>query len=272
MRDNCAEIDWHWVSDVSGLQGTVDWSVLLKAREYLIYQSWLKKILDEFIACKLGDGTYVFLFEIDSYKEDVDRFVWVICGNVPPLYLTTDCCPTPKSVAETYCDLAEQWCDGTLSELDFSVKDVPDDNVKVELMRRIASLKKSIRRQEFKPYAQKTKLSDNQNRRLERECGDSHIFLRAEHLIEDLRFAAIHDVRAICPMPWIFLSRVLELADDTKVRRLDVVNSTDTDFIANESIEDLHWTTAKSLPECLDFSSFAKILSIFPSRPMTLPM
>ena len=85
MRDNNAEIDWHWVSDVSGLQGTVDWSVLLKAREYLVYQSWLKKILDEFIACKLGDGTYVFLFEIDSYKEDVDRFVWVICGNVPPL-------------------------------------------------------------------------------------------------------------------------------------------------------------------------------------------
>ena len=124
MRDNNAEIDWHWVTVVSSLQGTAGWNVLLKAREYLVYQSWLKRILDEFFACKLGDGTYVFLFEIDSYKDDVDRFVWVICGNVPPLYLTTDCCTTPKSVAETYCDLAEQWCNGTLPELDFSVEDV----------------------------------------------------------------------------------------------------------------------------------------------------
>ena len=207
----------------------------------------------------MGDGTYVFLFEIDSYKDDVDRFVWVICGNVPPLYLTTDCCTMPKSVAETYCDHAEQWCDGTLSELDFSVEDVPDDDVKAELRRRIASLKKSIQRYLFKPYDKKAELCDNVNRSLERECCGSHIILRAEHLTEDLRFAAIHDVRAICPMPWCSISQVLELAENMKVRILDVVNCTDTDFIANESVEDLHWTTAKSLPECLDYSSFANL-------------
>ncbi|MBQ9367333.1 MAG: hypothetical protein IJT83_06090 [Victivallales bacterium] len=259
MRDNFSEIDWLWVTDVSSLQGTAGWNVLMKAREYLIYQSWLRTILDEFFACKLGDGTYVFLFEIDSYKDDVDRFVWVIHGNVPPLYLTTDCCLTPKYVAETYCDLAEQWCDGTLPELNFSVRDVPDDDVKAELRRRIASLKKSIRLHSFKPYGQKAKLSDNPHRRLERECCGSHIILRAEHLPEDLRFAAIHDVRAICPMPWFSLSHVLELADDMKVRRLDVVNCTGNDFIVNGSIEDLHWTTAKKLPECLDYSSFANL-------------
>ena len=260
MRDNFSEIDWHWVSDVSSLQGTAGWKVLLKAREYLICQSWHSRgILDEFFACELGGGIYIFLFELNSQKEDVDRFVWVICGNVPPLYLTTDCCTTPKSVAETYCDLAEQWCDGTLLELDFSVKDMPDDDVKAELRRRVASLKKSIRRYSFKPYDKKAELSDNPHRRLERECCGSYIILRAERLTEDLRFAAIHDVRAICPMPWISLSRVLELADNMKVRILDVVNCTDTDFIANESVEDLHWTTAKSLPECLDYSLFVNL-------------
>ena len=255
MRDNYAEIDWSLVTDVSTLHGTTGWNVLLKAREYLIYQPWLRgNLLDEFFACELGGGIYVFLFEINSQKEEVDRFVWVICGNVPPLYLTTDCCPTPKSVAETYCDLAEQWCDGTLPELDFSVRDVPDDDVKAELRRRIASLKKSIRLHSFKPYEKRAELSDNPYRRLDQECCGSHIILRAEHLAEDLRFAAIHDATAICEMA----IPLFELAEEMKVRKLSVVHCKDTTFAANSTVEELRWTT-NPLPDCLDFSPFLNL-------------
>ena len=263
MRDNFSEIDWHWVTDVSSLQGTAGWKVLLKAREYLICQSWHSRgILDEFFACELGGGIYIFLFELNSQKEDVDRFVWVICGNVPPLYLTTDCCPTPKSVAETYCDLAEQWCDGTLPELDFSVRDVPDDDVKAELRRRIASLKKSIRLHSFKSY-ETVELSDNRHRSLERECVGSYIILRNEHLVEDLHFASVHDARAMCaPLPMTSLPRVLELSDKMNVKILDVINSTAPVFAANGSIEDLHWTTVHPLPEKLDFSPFSNLRSL----------
>lgn len=265
MRDNFSEIDWHWVTDVSSLQGTAGWNVLMKAREYLIYQPWLRGILlDEFFACELGGGIYVFLFELNSQKEDVDRFVWVICGNVPPLYLTTDCCPTPKSVAETYCDLTEQWCDGTLPELDFSVRDVPDDDVKSELRRRITSLKKSIRLHSFKPYDKIAELSDNPNRRLDQECCGSHIILRAERLAEDLRFSTIHDATAICEMA----IPLFELAEEIKVRKLSVIHYGDTTFVTNSTVEELHWTT-NPMPDSLDFSPFLNLrrLSIGVDKP-----
>ncbi len=101
MRNNIAEIDWHQVCEVSCLRGTDGWNRLMQVREYLRYQSWCCCILDEFYACSIND-VYLFLFEVDSRKEDVDRFVWVVCGNVPSLYLTTDCCPAPKNVFENY--------------------------------------------------------------------------------------------------------------------------------------------------------------------------
>ena len=260
MRDNFAEIDWRQVCEVSCLKGTAGWDCLLRAREYLVYHSWCRKILEEFFACKIGDDFYVFLFEVESPNEDPDRFVWVVCGNVPPLYLTTDCCPTPKEVAETYCNLAEQWCDGTLPDLDFSVKDVPDTIVKEELQRRLAALKPAIEQYSFQSYKKAVELSDNPHRRLERECIGSYIFLRNEHLAEDLHFAAVHDARAMCAsLPITSLSCVLELSDKMNVKRLDVSNCTDTVFTANGSVEDLHYTTIHPLPERLDVSNLPNL-------------
>lgn len=241
MRNNFTEIDWRQVCEVSRLKGTAGWDCLLRAREYLVYQSWCRKILEEFFACKIGDDFHIFLFEVESPKEDADRFVWVVCGNVPSLYLTTDCCPTPKDVAETYCDLAEQWCDETLPDLDFTVKDVPDTIVKEELQRRLAALKPAIEQYSFQSYKKAVELSDNPHRRLERECIGSYIFLRNEHLVEDLHFAAVHDARAMyAQLPITSLSRVLELSDKMNVKRLDITNFTAPVFPANGSIEDLH--------------------------------
>ena len=260
MRNNFTEIDWRQVCEVSRLKGTAGWDCLLRAREYLVYQSWCRKILEEFFACKIGDDFHIFLFEVESPKEDADRFVWGVCGNVPSLYLTTDCCPTPKDVAETYCDLAEQWCDETLPDLDFTVKDVPDTIVKEELQRRLAALKPAIEQYSFQSYKKAVELSDNPHRRLERECIGSYIFLRNEHLVEDLHFAAVHDARAMCAqLPITSLSRVLELSDKMNVKRLDITNFTAPVFPANGSIEDLHYTTLHPLPEKLDFSNFPNL-------------
>lgn len=263
MRDNFAEIDWRQVCEVSCLKGTAGWECLLRAREYLVYQSWCKNILEEFFACKIGEDFHIFLFEVESPKEDADRFVWVVCGNVPPLYLTTDCCPTPKDVAETYCDLAEQWCDGTLPDLDFSVKDVPNTMVREELRRRIAALKPAIRHYSFQSYEKAVEVSDNRHRSLERECLGSYIILRNEHLVEDLHFASVHNARAMCaPLPMTSLPRVLELSDKMNVKRLDVTNFSAPVFAANGSIEDLYYTTVHPLPEKLDFSLFPNLQSL----------
>ncbi|MBR6058502.1 MAG: leucine-rich repeat domain-containing protein [Victivallales bacterium] len=261
MRDNFTDIDWQQVCEVSCLKETAGWVCLLWAREYLVYQSWCGKILEEFFACKICDDFYVFLFEVESPKEDADRFVWVVCGNVPSLYLTTDFCPTPKDVAETYCDLVEQWCDGTLPDLDFSVKDVPDTMVQEELRRRIAALKLAIEKYSFPSYERAVELSDNPHRRLEREYGVcSYIILRNEHLVEDLHYAAVHDARAMCTqLPMTSLSHVFELADKMNVKSLDVADCTDTVFAANGSVENLRWTTEHPLPESLDFSNFPNL-------------
>lgn len=258
MRNNIAEIDWHQVCEVSCLRGTDGWNRLMQAREYLRYQSWCCCILDEFYACSIND-VYLFLFEVDSRKEDVDRFVWVVCGNVPSLYLTTDCCPAPKDVFENYCDLAEPRCDGTLPELDFSVKDIPDTEVKDELRQRTAALREAVCRHIFRPFEKEAEVSSNPQRYLAEECIGSYIHLRSGYLAEDLRFAGIHDAVAICKVEATPISDVLDLADQMEVKRLRVINGNLSNLTSNDSIESLIWASTEALPESFDLSSWTHL-------------
>lgn len=185
--------------------------------------------------------------------------MWVVCGNVPSLYLTTDCCPAPKDVFENYCDLAEQWCDGTLPELDFSVKDIPDTEVKDELRQRTAALREAVCRHIFRPFEKEAEVSSNPQRHLAEECIGSYIRLHSGYLAEDLRFAGIHDAVAICKVEATPISDVLDLADQMEVKRLRVINGNLSNLTSNDSIESLIWASTEALPESFDLSSWTHL-------------
>jgi hypothetical protein len=61
----------------------------------------------------VGDGcggiVAVFLFRIESSQADVDEWLWVVFGDLPPAYLVTDSCKTPSQALEGYMEEMSKW-------------------------------------------------------------------------------------------------------------------------------------------------------------------
>lgn len=51
----------------------------------------------------------IFLVEIKPARTDVDAWLWLIVGDVPPAYLVTDDAPTPAAALDTYIALMDSW-------------------------------------------------------------------------------------------------------------------------------------------------------------------
>jgi hypothetical protein len=86
----------------------------------------LKELLDEATAYLNGfrfhrgiKGAYlgmgvakilgVFLFEITPAREDVDDKLWVVVGDLPPAYITTEESPNPATALDSYIGAMEEW-------------------------------------------------------------------------------------------------------------------------------------------------------------------
>lgn len=83
--------------------------LLVRAKEYLESFSWCNKIVQSFFGLGIGRPLGVFLFRIDPSRENVDEWVWVIVGDVPPAYITTDQAPNPASALDGYIGAMEEW-------------------------------------------------------------------------------------------------------------------------------------------------------------------
>jgi hypothetical protein len=88
-----------------------------EAESYLNSFSWCRKINECSLYSNLGKVFCIFLFEIENLasKEIEDGFLWVIVGDIPPMYLDTFSQKTTKKVIETYIRLAENWINGIKS-------------------------------------------------------------------------------------------------------------------------------------------------------------
>jgi hypothetical protein len=52
--------------------------------------------------------------------DEGDTEVWVVVGDMPPMFFATDDSPTPADALETYCYFAEDWADHVLAGADLS--------------------------------------------------------------------------------------------------------------------------------------------------------
>lgn len=80
-----------------------------KAREFLEYYDWVESINDTFLGAAFSGILYIYLFEITSLREDVEPWIWVIVGDVPPAYLTCDDATTPYEALDSYIGAMQEW-------------------------------------------------------------------------------------------------------------------------------------------------------------------
>jgi hypothetical protein len=79
------------------------------AEQYLTSFKWCKSIRESFFGDGIGGIIAVFLFRIDPAQPNVDDWLWVIVGDVPPAYLVTDFCKTPSEAIRGYIREMRMW-------------------------------------------------------------------------------------------------------------------------------------------------------------------
>jgi hypothetical protein len=82
-----------------------------EARGFLQFYKWCEEIREEYVGIFIDGVIGVFLFRITPSSVDVDEWIWVVVGDVPPAYLTCDQCPNPASALDGYIGAMREWVD-----------------------------------------------------------------------------------------------------------------------------------------------------------------
>jgi hypothetical protein len=81
----------------------------IEAREFICGQAWCEQIDRQLLAYGIGKVVAVFLIQITPRSEDVDAWLWVVVGDLPPAYIVVEDNPTAADVLDAYCFEMEAW-------------------------------------------------------------------------------------------------------------------------------------------------------------------
>jgi hypothetical protein len=113
-------------------------SLLSDARKYLQYYNWCHEISEEFIGIFEAGIIGLFLFRIIPGRPEVDEWIWVIVGDLPPTYLTCDGCPNPATALDAYIGAMQEWVEAASagqSVAELIPVDMPATPTNAELLR-----------------------------------------------------------------------------------------------------------------------------------------
>jgi hypothetical protein len=83
--------------------------MLSGAQSYLRCFPWCKEIREIYFGDGYGGIVAIFLFRIEPSRADVDEWLWVVFGALPPAHLVTDICKSPSQALEGYIDEVGKW-------------------------------------------------------------------------------------------------------------------------------------------------------------------
>jgi hypothetical protein len=80
-----------------------------RARAFLTTFKWCGSIREFYFRDGIGDVFAIFLARIEPWGPNVDEYLWVVVGNLPPAYLVVDDCRTPKEALHGYIGEMRKW-------------------------------------------------------------------------------------------------------------------------------------------------------------------
>jgi len=90
--------------------------MLNEARTYLQGQRWCKGIVESYLGLGVGGVVAVFLFRIIPSEKHVDELLWVVVGDLPSLYITTEDAPNAACALDGYIGAMEAWATAVLQK------------------------------------------------------------------------------------------------------------------------------------------------------------
>jgi hypothetical protein len=100
------------------------------AETYIRSFSWCRSVCRSFFGGGVGGIFAVFLFNIDSARPDVDQWIWIVVGDIPPAYVALEDAKSPSEVFKTYLSGMTRWVEYAQSgQTGPAGNDIPPVNV-----------------------------------------------------------------------------------------------------------------------------------------------
>jgi hypothetical protein len=119
MKDCPVEISKMVPVDLIAGDSAVDTNLLremaAEAKTFILEQKWCESVDRAYLAYGVGGVVAIFLLQITPRSEDVDTFLWVIVGDLPPAYVVVDDNPTAADALDGYCSEMETWVEAVES-------------------------------------------------------------------------------------------------------------------------------------------------------------
>jgi hypothetical protein len=91
-------------------------AMLVEARDYIRSFRWCPPISEEYLGFGVGQVFAVFLFRFAKPISETDDCVWVVVGDLPSAYFVVDDAPDPRSAAQVYCVIMQDWINAVLNK------------------------------------------------------------------------------------------------------------------------------------------------------------
>lgn len=109
------EVDYTKLTPIDAMSGEDEeetgllWDLYREAKWFMESFTWHGKIEKAYFGLGVGRVVGVFLFELIPARQDVDRLLWVVVGDIPLAYLVTDHAPNAACALEGYIELMREW-------------------------------------------------------------------------------------------------------------------------------------------------------------------
>lgn len=87
-----------------------------EAQSFLESHPWCEGIRHVYLGFAYPGIVAVFLFHMIPGHQEVDEWVWVIVGDLPPAYITCDNALNPAAALDGYLGAIQKWVDAAKNE------------------------------------------------------------------------------------------------------------------------------------------------------------
>lgn len=86
-----------------------------QASEFVGAHAWCRSVDDIYVSRVFPGIVGLFLLRVTPARRDADDWTWAVVGDLPPAYLASESCVTPRDALEGYVGEMQAWVDAAKS-------------------------------------------------------------------------------------------------------------------------------------------------------------
>ena len=82
-----------------------------QGKNYIERYTWCEGVNNAWLAYYLEGIFAINIFEVSSSNPNVDKYIWILTGDLPPAYIDIESASFPLEVLSAYIEIMQDWVD-----------------------------------------------------------------------------------------------------------------------------------------------------------------